>query len=120
MKKILFLMILMVSAVCLNAQNLLTVRGTVSDEAGALPGVTILVEGTTNGVITNIDGRYQVKVKKGAKLAFSYVGYRSQSIVVDKETIDVTMKADAIMLDEAVVVGYAKQKKAIYYIIPFI
>lgn len=112
MKKILFLMILMVSAVCLNAQNLLTVRGTVSDEAGALPGVTILVEGTTNGVITDIDGHYQVKVKKGAKLAFSYVGYRSQSIVVDKETIDVTMKADAIMLDEAVVVGYAKQKKA--------
>lgn len=111
MKKILCMMILMVSAVCLHAQTL-TVRGTVSDEAGALPGVTILVEGTTNGVITDLDGHYSVKVKKGGKLTFSYVGYKTQTIVVNQETLDVTLKADAIMLDEAVVVGYAKQKKA--------
>lgn len=64
MKKILCMMILMVSAVCLHAQTL-TVRGTVSDKEGALPGVTILVEGTTNGVITDIDGHYTVQVKGG-------------------------------------------------------
>ena len=111
MKKILCMIILMVSAVCLQAQNL-TVRGTVSDESGALPGVTVLVEGTGNGVITDLDGHYSVKVKKGGKLTFSYVGYKTQTIVVNQETLDVTLKADAIMLDEAVVVGYAKQKKA--------
>ena len=111
MKKILCMIILMVSAVCLQAQNL-TVRGTVSDESGALPGVTVLVEGTGNGVITDLDGHYSVKVKKGGKLTFSYVGYKTQTIVVNQETLDVTLKADAIMLDEAVVVGYAVQKKA--------
>lgn len=110
MKKILFL-IFMVSSVCIQAQNL-TVRGVVSDESDVLPGVSIVVEGTGQGTITDIDGKYSVEVKKGNKLVFSYVGYRTQEVVVDRNTINVKMKTDAIQLDEAIVVGYAKQKKA--------
>lgn len=110
MKKILFL-ILMVCSVCLQAQNL-TVKGVVSDEMGVLPGASILVEGTGSGTVTDIDGKYSIDVKKGDKLTFSYVGCRSQTIVAQKSVLNVVLKADAIMLEEAVVVGYAKQKKA--------
>lgn len=110
MKKILFL-ILMVSSVCIQAQNL-TVRGVVSDESDVLPGVSIIVEGTGRGTITDIDGKYSIDVKKGSKLTFSYIGYRTQTIVVNQNSINVKMKSDAIQLEEAIVVGYAKQKKA--------
>ena len=110
MKKILF-MILMLSSVFMQAQNL-TVKGVVSDEVDVLPGVSIVVEGTSNGTITDINGRYSIEVPKGSKLTFSYVGYRSQTVAANQPTINVVLKADAILLDEAVVVGYAKQKKA--------
>ncbi len=110
MKKILFL-ILMVSSVCMQAQNL-TVRGVVSDETDVLPGVSIVAEGTGNGTITDVNGKYSITVAKGTKLIFSYVGYRTQTIVANQTTLNLVLKADAILLDEAVVVGYAKQKKA--------
>lgn len=111
MRKILFL-ILMVSSVCLQAQNL-TVRGVVSDESEALPGVSILIEGTGKGTVTDLNGHYSIEAKKGSKLIFSYIGYRSQTITVTNQTtLNVVMKTDAIQLDEAIVVGYATQKKA--------
>lgn len=110
MKKILFL-IMMVSSVCIQAQNL-TVRGVVSDESDVLPGVSIVVEGTGRGTITDIDGKYSIDVKKGSKLTFSYVGYRTQTLVANQNSMNVKMKADAIQLEEAIVVGYATQKKA--------
>lgn len=111
MRKILFL-ILMVSSVCLQAQNL-TVRGVVSDESEALPGVSILIEGTSKGTVTDLNGHYSIEAKKGSKLIFSYIGYRSQTITVTNQTtLNVVMKTDAIQLDEAIVVGYATQKKA--------
>lgn len=110
MKKILFL-ILMVSSVCIQAQNF-TVKGVVSDETDVLPGVSIVAEGTGNGTITDVNGKYSLTVPKGTKLVFSYVGYRTQTIVVSQPVLNVVLKTDAILLDEAVVVGYAKQKKA--------
>lgn len=111
MRKILFL-ILLVSSVSLQAQNF-TLRGVVSDESDVLPGVSITVEGTSNGTITDLNGNYSISVKKGDRLTFSYVGYRTQTITIDNQTTqNVTLKTDAILLDEAVVVGYAIQKKA--------
>lgn len=111
MRKILFL-ILLVSSVCLKAQNL-TLRGVVSDETDVLPGVSILIEGTSKGTITDLNGSYSIEAKKGSRLIFSYVGYRPQTITLTNQTTqNVVLKADAIQLDEAVVVGYAKQKKA--------
>lgn len=110
MKKFLFL-IMMLSAVCLQAQDL-TVRGEVTDDSDALPGVSVVVAGTGQGTITDVNGQYSIKAKKGSKLLFSYVGYRTSEVVVTKSEINVKLKADAVMLDEAVVVGYATQKKA--------
>ena len=72
MKKILFL-IMMVSSVYINAQDF-TVRGVVSDESDVLPGVSIVVAGTNQGTITDVNGKYSINVKKGSKLIFSYIG----------------------------------------------
>lgn len=102
---------MMVSSVYINAQDF-TVRGVVSDESDVLPGVSIVVAGTNQGTITDVNGKYSINVKKGSKLIFSYVGYRAHEAVANQSTINVKMKTDAIQLEEAVVVGYATQKKA--------
>ena len=101
----------MLSSVGIQAQNLI-VKGVVSDESDVLPGVSIFVEGTSKGTISDINGKYSIEVKKGSKLVFSYVGYRTEELIANAPVLNVKMKADAIQLEEAIVVGYAKQKKA--------
>ncbi|MFN3382300.1 MAG: carboxypeptidase-like regulatory domain-containing protein, partial [Runella zeae] len=79
----------------------------------ALPGVNVLVEGTTLGTATNAEGKYSIEVANtNAVLVFSYVGYTLQKIsVAGKSIIDVKMEADLRKLEEVVVVGYGSQKK---------
>ena len=94
----------------------LTVKGTVVDENDEpLIGVSIQVAGTTMGTITSDDGTFQVNVpvEKVTTLHMSYVGYLTQKIEVKpgENNIVVYMQEDAIMLEEAVVVGYGTQKK---------
>lgn len=111
MRKILFFVFLL-SSLYLSAQSV-TVQGVVADESEVLPGVTIAVEGKSQGTITDLDGKFSITVNRGDKLTFTYIGYRSQTITVGNQTkLNVLMKADAILLEEAVVVGYATQKKA--------
>lgn len=91
------------------------ISGTVTDENGiSLPGVTILEHGTTKGTVTDIDGKYALKVNsKNSILIFSFVGYLKKEVVVGSSTtIDVGMELDARQLDEIVVVGYGAQKKS--------
>lgn len=88
------------------------VSGVVSDAGGPLPGVTIMEKGTANGVSSDIDGKYSLTVQPGAVLVFSFVGYKTQEIVVGNQTtINVVMKEDSQMMEEVVVVGYGTQKK---------
>lgn len=88
------------------------VRGTVVDENGEpLIGVTVKVDGKSNGVITDLDGKYQIMASKGARLIFSYIGYQNQIVTVNEKNLNVTMKADQEELQEVVVVGYGTQKK---------
>jgi len=90
------------------------IKGKVSDNLGSfLPGVTVQVKGTKSGTITNIYGEYSISnVSKNAILEFSYIGMKTQSIVVnDKTSINVVMEDDAIGLNEVVAVGYGTQKK---------
>ena len=98
------------------AQNFV-VKGTVvsHEDNEPLIGVTILQEGTTNGVVTDIDGNYSFEVKgaSNATLVFSYIGYASQSHKVNASTgvLNVSLKSDAEMIDEVVVVAYGVRKK---------
>ena len=92
-----------------------SVSGKVVDENGApLPGVTVVVKGTTVGVVTDIDGNYNLTVPDNANvLSFSFVGMRTQEITIGNQTtINITLEAETIGLDEVIAVGYATQKKA--------
>ncbi len=91
-----------------------SVSGNVTDESGLpLPSVTVLIKGTTNGTVTNSDGHYSLtNIPEDATLIFSFVGMVSQEIAVDnKVEINVTLKNDAIGIEEIVAIGYGTQKK---------
>lgn len=84
----------------------------VSDESGALPGVSVIIKGSTNGSETDFDGKYTIKTKKGDVLSFSYLGYKTvEKTVGTSSTMNVTMEEDANILDEVVVVGYGTTTK---------
>lgn len=90
-------------------QNLV-VTGTVTNNGFPLPGASILVKGTTTGSQSDFNGKYTINAPKGATLVFSYIGFKTQEIVVGENlTIDVTLLEDAASLDEVVVVGYGTQ-----------
>ncbi|WP_426058166.1 SusC/RagA family TonB-linked outer membrane protein [Hymenobacter sp. B1770] len=89
------------------------ISGRITDESGAgLPGVTVLVKGTTNGTQTDADGRYSIVAPAGATLVFSYVGYTSQEVAVGgRTTVDTRLVASAQGLSEVVVVGYLTENR---------
>lgn len=105
---------LLMSVVCFMAYAQKTVTGTVKDAAGEpMIGVSVLVDGTTNGGVTDLDGNFTIqKVPNNGVLKFSYVGFRDQKVsVAGKNSISVTLQEDAMGLDEVVVVGYGTMKK---------
>lgn len=89
------------------------VSGTVTDESATpLPGVSIMIKGTTTGVSTDFDGNYTITVKKGQILQFLYLGFKEQQVTVaSQKTINIAMLSDAAVLDEIVIIGYGSQKK---------
>lgn len=90
------------------------VAGTVTDETGEpLIGVSVAIKGTTTGTLTDLDGKYMIKVpRENTVLVFSYVGFTNKEIVVgDKSNIPVVLASSTSDLDEVVVVGYGVQKK---------
>jgi TonB-linked SusC/RagA family outer membrane protein len=95
-------------------QNQTTITGVVVDEQNLpLIGVNILVKGTTNGTVTDFDGKFQLDVPANAIIKFSFIGYVDQEITVGNETnINVVLKEDVQGLNEVVVVGYGTQKKS--------
>lgn len=93
------------------AQNL-QVQGKVLDELGeGLIGAGVVIQGTTQGTITDIDGNYSLSVPQGATLEFSCVGYATQQIQVSGSRLDVTLLPDSRVIDESVVIAYGQQKK---------
>lgn len=95
------------------AQGSVKVTGKVTDTMGEpMIGVSILEKGTSNGVITDIDGNYTLSVGEGATIVYSYIGYVTQEKAAVAGVINVTMKDDTQALEEVVVVGYGVQKKS--------
>ena len=93
------------------AQNM-QVQGRVLDELGeGLIGAGVVIQGTTQGTVTDIDGYYELSVPQGATLEFSCVGYKTQQVVVNKARLDVTLEPDSRLIDESVVIAYGQQNK---------
>ncbi|MBD0830547.1 SusC/RagA family TonB-linked outer membrane protein [Aestuariibaculum sediminum] len=99
-----------------NAAQAFSVIGAVTDETGQpLPGVTVLIEETKQGVSTDFDGKYRVIVSKGQTLVFSYVGFKSQTVVFDgQKEINISLEEDISALEEVIVTGIVERKKETY------
>lgn len=112
-RKKIFFLVLLSSFSCMSFAQEINVTGTVSEANEPLPGVTVLLNGTSNGTVTDFDGHYSLSnVPADGVLQFSYVGFTTQDVeVTGKSVINVTLSADAESLQEIVVVGYGTQRK---------
>ncbi len=111
-KKLILALLGMVTALSLSAQT--TVRGVVTDESGEpLMGAGVMVQGTTVGTVTGLDGDYELVVPADAEnLVYSFIGLEEQTVAIaGRSVIDVVLKASDTFLDEVVVVGYATVKR---------
>ncbi len=107
-------LLLVFSLICMGTfAQVKMITGKVSDSAGApMIGVTVAIQGTTTGTITDVDGNYSLQAQKENKLQFSFIGFDTQLIEVGSQTtINVTLKEQAMDIDEVVVVGYGTMKK---------
>lgn len=111
-KLIIFLLIVFGCMASAGAQTTV-VNGTVTAKNGeALLGVTVVEKGTTNGVVTDFDGRFSIRVKPDATLQFSFVGYTSiEEALNNRTSIQVVMNESVVGLDEVVIIGYGSQRK---------
>jgi TonB-dependent starch-binding outer membrane protein SusC len=97
-----------------NSQQV-TVTGRVTDASGeSLPGVSVVIEGTTTGTVTDVEGKFSLVVpNENAVIVFSFVGYSTSRIPLEgRSVLEITLTTDAIDLDEIVVVGYGTQRRA--------
>lgn len=105
-----FTLMLSVSAL---AQDKVTVKGQVTDSQNEpLPGASVIVKGTTTGVVCDIDGRYEIEAPAGAELEVAFIGYKTKDIAVSgRKLINVRLEDDALMLEEVVTIGYGAATK---------
>ncbi len=109
-----FLLVLFLGISVASAFAQVNVSGTVTDASNqsTIPGVSILVKGTSSGTVTDIEGKYSISVDSKAVLVFSYIGFTSQEIPVQGKTIiNVSLSAEAQQLEQLIVTGYSTQKK---------
>ncbi|WKK66443.1 SusC/RagA family TonB-linked outer membrane protein [Lutimonas zeaxanthinifaciens] len=115
LKATLILVVALLLNIPLIAQNTFPLSGTVTAETDGspIPGVSVLIVNTTDGVITDFDGNFQIEVKSGDQLKISYLGYVSQTITIENQTtLNVALAEDMNQLDEVVLIGYGTQKKS--------
>ena len=117
MLKAMFLCILMVVSTGLFAQNIVT--GSVKDDTGQiLPGVSVVVKGTTTGTVTDVDGKFTLSVPGNATLVFSFVGMQTKEVAIGtQKKVDITLASTTIGVDEVVVtaLGISREKKSLAY-----
>lgn len=108
-----FMLLFLVSIPLTFAQGQVRVSGTVVDERNEpMIGVNVLEKGTTNGVVSDLDGKFNLSVREGATIAFSYIGYVTQEKRAVAGVMNITLAEDRQALDEVVVIGYGVQKKS--------
>jgi hypothetical protein len=115
MKQTILTLLFIFSSLALSAQGL-QVKGVVTsaDDGQLLPGVSISVKGTTTGSLTDAIGAYTINAPANSTLVFSFVGMKTQEILVKSSTtLNVVMQSSTAMMEEVVVVGYGVQKKSV-------
>lgn len=114
MKQTLVFLFLLLWTTLLSAQQM-KVTGSVTSkmDGSPIPGSNVVVKGTTNGTITDMDGKYSVTVQNGETLVFSLIGMKSVEVVVNSSVIDVQLEDESKDLSEVIVIGYGVQKKSV-------
>lgn len=111
-----FVLTLAIPGLALSQQTNIKVSGVVTsadEEAMTLIGVNIIIQGTSSGTITDIDGKYELDVPENGVLVFSYTGFKAQEVpVAGRSKIDVALSTDYAQLEEVVIVGYGTRKKS--------
>ncbi|WP_337042977.1 SusC/RagA family TonB-linked outer membrane protein [Emticicia sp. 17c] len=111
MRKLLLACMMLVWGSYAYAQNVNVTGKVTADDGSILPGVSVVVKGTNQGVQTDASGTYKISAKKGASLLFSFIGFESQTVAIgSSSTIDVTLKSDAAQLNEVVVTAQGIRK----------
>lgn len=112
MKRIMLSVVFMSLGLYAAAQKVMDISGTVKDKQGMeVIGATVLEEGTNNGAVTDIEGHFNIKVKEGAKIRISYVGYNTVTLPA-RQNMTVVIEEAGNLMDELVVTGYTTQRKA--------
>ncbi|MDH6309502.1 TonB-linked SusC/RagA family outer membrane protein [Dysgonomonas sp. PFB1-18] len=93
------------------------VTGTVKDDLGPIVGASVVEKGTTNGTMTDTDGKFSLNVQSGATLVISYIGFKTQEVKAGNTPLDITLEEDSKMLDDVVVtaLGIKRERKALGY-----
>ena len=115
MRKLLFLFFLLCGFLLTAAAQQKTITGTVTGKEDNLPviGATVLIKGTSNGSLTDLNGKYQIGAQQGATIEFRYVGMKTKEVVIGASNVyDVTLEYDLVGVNEVVVVGYGTQIKS--------
>lgn len=106
------LIISLLSVAGLYAQSVRGISGTVTSDGEPLIGASVVEKGTTNGTLTDVDGKFTLSVKENATLEVSYIGFTSKTFAVGQQTVfNVELKEEANVLNEVVAIGYGVQKK---------
>lgn len=108
----LMLIISLLSVAALYAQSVRGISGTVTSDGEPLIGASVVEKGTTNGTLTDVDGKFTLSVKENATIEVSYIGFTSKTFAVGQQTVfNVELKEEANVLNEVVAIGYGVQKK---------
>ncbi|HML64036.1 MAG TPA: TonB-dependent receptor [Dysgonomonas sp.] len=108
----LMLIISLLSVAGLYAQSVRGISGTVTSDGEPLIGASVVEKGTTNGTLTDVDGKFTLSVKENATIEVSYIGFTSKTFAVGQQTVfNVELKEEANVLNEVVAIGYGVQKK---------
>lgn len=115
MRKIIFSAFMALLALQVASAQAVLVSGNVTsaDDGLPLPGVSVVIQGTTQGTSTDLDGNYSISVQSGQTVLFTSIGFKDQLFTISEGgTINVAMETDAVMLDEVVAIGYGVMKKS--------
>lgn len=118
LKKVFVFLLAIISSVAWSQERTITGKVTSSDDGTGLPGVNVLVKGTTNGTVTDAQGVYSISAQSNSVIIFSFIGYVSQEVnIADRTSLDIQLASDVTQLSEIVVTaqGIDKDKRSLGY-----
>lgn len=111
-KKILLLLVVMGFCIGVSFAQERQITGKVTDANETLIGVSVSVQGTTKGTLTDVNGNYTIKVKTGETLVFKYLGYKGKQVkITDQKTLNIALESESVALNEVVAIGYGTVRK---------